>query len=75
MPAETTQNGFSFGMAMAASDDAKEILYPHGGDMEERVGISAQYLKTHGNFKPGEQKNRQYNMPFDKTNHSFGYGE
>ena len=33
------------------------------------------YIKTHGNFASGEQKDRNYNWNFDKTTHRFGYGE
>lgn len=33
------------------------------------------YNKTHGNFAPGEQRNREYNWSVDKTLHRFGYGE
>ena len=33
------------------------------------------YNKTHGNFGPGEQRDREYNWPVEKTNHQFGYGE
>ena len=33
------------------------------------------YNKTHGDFAPGEQKDRGYNWKFDKSKHTFGYGE
>ena len=33
------------------------------------------YAKTHGNFYPGEQKDRGYQWPVNKTAHRFGYGE
>jgi hypothetical protein len=33
------------------------------------------YIKTHGNFDSGEQKDRNYEWNFDKTTHRFGYGE
>lgn len=33
------------------------------------------YNKTHGNFAPGEQKDRNYNWPVNKAQHRFGYGE
>lgn len=33
------------------------------------------YVKTHGNFASGEQKDRNYEWNFDKTAHRFGYGE
>ncbi len=36
-------------------------MYPHHGHFEERVPHAAQYKKTHGNYDPGEQKQRSYN--------------
>ena len=33
------------------------------------------YKKTHGNFNPGEQKNRNYEWKIDPNEHRFGYGE
>ena len=33
------------------------------------------YIKTHGNFASGEQRDRGYNWTLDKTAHRFGYGE
>ncbi len=33
------------------------------------------YIKTHGNFASGEQKDRGYTWNFDKSAHRFGYGE
>jgi hypothetical protein len=37
--------------------------------------VRKMYIKTHGNFASGEQKDRNYNWNFDKTTHRFGYGE
>jgi hypothetical protein len=33
------------------------------------------YVKTHGNYAPGQQKERAYQWPVDKTQHRFGLGE
>ena len=33
------------------------------------------YKKTHGNFLPGEQKDRGYVWNVDTVTHRFGYGE
>jgi len=43
--------------------------------MDEKAEISQMYTKTHGNFMPGEQKNRNYNYPVDPVDHRFGFGE
>jgi hypothetical protein len=36
------------------SESAKDVLYPKGGDKEEKNDIAKMYTKTHGNFAPGE---------------------
>lgn len=51
------------------------MLFPEGGEKHEAPEIEAQYLKTHGAFAPGQQKDRAYNWPVDKTSHRFGYVE
>jgi hypothetical protein len=33
------------------------------------------YRKTHGNFAPGEQRDRGYNWTVDKDKMRFGYAE
>jgi EF-hand domain-containing family member B len=57
------------------SENTKDVLYAVGGDKEEKAEIARMYNKTHGNFAPGEQRNRDYNWQVDKTQHRFGYGE
>lgn len=41
-------------MPTIGSESAKEVLYPIGGEKEERADIAKMYNKTHGNFAPGE---------------------
>lgn len=72
----------SFGVPTKGLIDAKEVLYPMGGSLEERGEVANMYKKTHGNFGPGEQKSRDYdwganpNITGGNTvAHSFGYGE
>jgi hypothetical protein len=64
-----------FGVPTIGSESAKEVLYPIDGDKEERPEIARMYNKTHGNFAPGEQKNRDYKWDLDTDKHRFGYGE
>ncbi len=59
------QTKYSFGVPTIGSESAKEILYPQGGEKEEKGDIAKMYSKTHGNFAPGEQKARDYNWPVD----------
>ena len=51
------------------------MLFPEGGEKHEAPDVAAQYLKTHGDFAPGQQKDRGYKWPVDKTQHRFGYVE
>jgi EF-hand domain-containing family member B len=50
-------------------------LFPESGEKHEAPEVAAMYLKTHGDFAPGQQKERGYNWPVDKTDHRFGYVE
>ena len=51
------------------------LLYPTGGEKEERMENAKMYNKTHGNYGPGEQKEREYQWPLDHHQHRFGHGE
>lgn len=62
-------------MATIGSESAKDVLYPAGYEKEEKQEVAKMYNKTHGNFGPGEQRDREYNWPVEKAAHSFGYGE
>jgi hypothetical protein len=54
MPDETSHEQFKYGVPTANSEAAKNVLYPEGGEKEERPEISKLYNRTHGNFGPGE---------------------
>jgi len=64
--------------------NAKDVLYPQSGSMEEKNETAKMYQRTHGNFGPGEQRTRDYDWQAnprvsDATGnvqaHPFGYGE
>jgi hypothetical protein len=61
--------------------NAKELLYPQSGAMDETPAHTQMYKKTHANFAPGEQRQREYDWhtnPVIQGNpdtHSFGFGE
>ena len=74
-PQQTQHNQFAYGVPTIGSECTKDVLYPVGGEKEERPDIAKMYNKTHGNFAPGEQRNREYQWTVDKTQHRFGYGE
>lgn len=40
--------------------------------MNEDKDTMLKYAKTHGHTEPGEQKNREYNWPVDKSKFIFG---
>ena len=56
------------------TETVKEIFATQG-NIEEDETVRKMYIKTHGNFACGEQKDRGYNWNLDKTSHRFGYGE
>jgi len=58
----TTSNkeNFAFGVPTIGSESTKDVLYIKDGSKEERPEISKMYKKTHGNFGPGEQRERDY---------------
>lgn len=74
--------GISFGVANNIEPDAaKKLIYPDKGSLEEKPEVRDMYKKTHGNWAPGEQRQRGYNWDEKrfgsdvKTQHTFGYGE
>ena len=69
------QEEFKYGAPTLQGDGAKEILFPLNGEKEEDPHIMKQYVKTHADFGPGEQKDRKYNWPFQTHTHTFGYSD
>lgn len=57
-----------------SSDSTKEIVNPDQA-YENPPEVQQMYKRTHGNYCPGEQKDREYQWPFDKSSFRFGYGE
>ncbi len=75
LPQQVEESQFKFGVPTIGSESAKDVLYPHGREKDERPEVSAMYNKTHGAFGPAEQKERNYEWPVDQAKHRFGYGE
>ena len=72
MPQETNQANFQFGLRTEDNKyGAKETIYS-GENMPEPEGIRQQYLKSHKDYDPGEQKKRPYNWPVDPSDYRFG---
>ena len=53
LPAQTHTDGFKFGVPSGRQINAKDLLYPAGGAMEEIPTAAAMYEQTHGNIGPG----------------------
>ncbi len=80
-PAQANEGRISFGLPSKDLMNAKEIIYPAGGAMEERQDVKEMYKRTHANFGPGEQRKREYDWSANPTidnrpqTFSFGFGE
>ena len=46
-----------------------------GAHISKDPEVHEMYKKTHGNYDPGEQKQRNYQWKFDPADHCYGYGE
>mmetsp|Transcript_33680 Transcript_33680/g.38289 ORF Transcript_33680/g.38289 Transcript_33680/m.38289 type:complete len:425 (-) Transcript_33680:161-1435(-) len=71
-PGQVTSSNFAFGVANVESESAKEVLFPQGGALREDEDKKKMYVKTHGAWEAGEQKDRGYEWGLDKTQHRFG---
>jgi hypothetical protein len=66
-PAQANEGRISFGLPSKDLMNAKEIIYPAGGAMEERQDVKEMYKRTHANFGPGEQRKREYDWSANPT--------
>lgn len=68
---------FEFGVPSITpgTETVKDIFAAHAQNVVEDENVRKMYIKTHGNFASGEQKDRGYSWNFDKSSHRFGYGE
>ncbi len=74
-PDRAEGGSIAFGVGSKDLESAKEMIYPLGVGQPESKVVSDMYRKTHGNFAPGEQKNRNYDWKLDPNSHRFGYAE
>ena len=71
----------TFGLPTKDIINAKELIYPAGGAADEQPDFAAMYKRTHSNYYPGEQRNREYDWNANPTingrpqTYSFGFGE
>lgn len=75
-PQAVKTGDFKFGVpSLTAGTETVKDVFVAQANIEEDETIRKMYIKTHGNFASGEQKDRGYNWGIDKTTHRFGYGE
>lgn len=80
-PSAATKGQAAFGCPTKDSADAKNVLYPYRGSVEEHPEHSAMYIRTHSNYAPGEQRRRNYDWNLNTQidgkpdEHAFGFGE
>lgn len=73
LPPKVQQSKFSFGLTTGASESAKNLIYPLPKTNEDK--FSDQYIRSHGSYAPGEQRDRKYawnNTGIDPNKHQFG---
>lgn len=62
-----------FGLPSSETEDGKEVIFPRGV-LPEKEAIRQRYVKTHGNFAPGEMFTREYNWPEEAKEEHFRFG-
>jgi len=71
LPSKFTEGKVPFGcLGKSSMEPAKDIIFPQLS--EEQVKGDEIYKRSHGNFAPGEQRNRGYKWHVDPTTTRFG---
>mmetsp|Transcript_59151 Transcript_59151/g.70579 ORF Transcript_59151/g.70579 Transcript_59151/m.70579 type:complete len:416 (+) Transcript_59151:41-1288(+) len=73
LPAAVTRDTFRHGLVAARTEyDAKSLLYPQRrhdngreSERDQEPHDAVNYIKSHGSYRPGEQKRRDYKWPVD----------
>ena len=71
-PEKCNTGEFKFGHPTPESANTVKDLLQTGFTLNEDDAVQKMYLKSHGNYQPAEQKNREYQWPFEAKNHVFG---
>ena len=71
-PEATKTDGFRFGVATVDSETTAKHLLHNCVGLTETPDTRKMYHTSHGSTRPGEQKDREYNWPFNKDRHVFG---
>eukprot|EP00741_Cyanophora_paradoxa_P009437 tig00000144_g9141.t1 len=71
LPGKVTAPDFKHGRPTKFDESVKYTLYPEDPD-EDPEAARELYIKSHGAYEPGEQRDRKYRWPVDKNTHRFG---
>jgi hypothetical protein len=72
LPPQAQSADFKYGVPTEQNKyGVKDTIYS-GENMPEPEEVRLQYLKSHKDYDPGEQKQRPYNWPVDPTDFRFG---
>lgn len=77
-PERVKNEDFKFGVPTVGCNypnldySSKDLIYPPNGNLAEDYWTKKKYYITHGLTDPGEQKDRNYRLNFDKHNHVYG---
>jgi hypothetical protein len=62
-----------FGVPSPPFEDGKLVIFPRDA-IPEAEPVRQRYVKTHGNFAPGEMFTREYNWPEEAKGENFRFG-
>lgn len=73
LPDHVQDKNFTYGNKTDFNDYvAKDVIAPNNIKIEKDPEVQALYIKTHGNYECGQQRDRNYNWKFDPKTHVFG---
>jgi len=76
LPGACQDPSFQYGVGTSVSEPSKNLIYPE--DTSEKEEAKDLYIRSHGNYQPGQQRNRNYNWTSSNINpkeHVFGTTE
>jgi len=73
-PSKTQEEEFRFGVGTKGSESSKDVMYtPASLNTDEKA--KELYIRSHGMYDAGEQRDRKYQWPFNPNQHVFGKTE
>mmetsp|Transcript_31977 Transcript_31977/g.70018 ORF Transcript_31977/g.70018 Transcript_31977/m.70018 type:complete len:448 (-) Transcript_31977:159-1502(-) len=74
LPGVVNESAFRFGIKQSQGEIGKQVLFPRGQGVDPPE-VHERYVRTHGDYAPGEPVNRRYAWPVDPVKHRFGLGQ